>query len=104
MLKRVEFENVMDNGQKKKVDNICTVFWLRNGLGHKRLGIISSRKVGKAVVRNYTKRKIREVFRRIKVKIQPPMDIVVIVGKGVIPLPFPVLEKKITQTLQQQLS
>jgi ribonuclease P protein component len=99
LLKRIEFEGVMEKGQKKKVDNICTIFWLPNGLDRQRLGVISSKKVGNAVVRNYTKRKIREVFRRIKVKIQPPVDIVVIVGKGLIPLPLPDLEKKIAQTL-----
>ena len=90
----------MDNGQKKKVEAICTIFWLQNGLDRQRLGVISSRKVGNAVVRNYAKRKIREVFRRIKTNIQPPVDIVVIVGKGVIALPFPVLEQKISQTLR----
>lgn len=99
LLKRCEFENVMNHGQRKKIGNSCTVFWLDNGLGHKRLGIIASKKVGNAVVRNYAKRRIREVFRGMKDAIQPARDIVVIVGKAVVELPFPVLEKQIAQSL-----
>lgn len=99
LLKRPEFENVMDHGQKKRLGDSCTVFWLSNGLAHKRLGIIASRKIGNAVVRNYAKRKIRAVFRVIKDAIQPPMDIVVIAGKGMIPMLLPVLEKKMAETL-----
>lgn len=35
----------------------------RNGLSHNRVGITVSKKLGKAVVRNRAKRRLREIFR-----------------------------------------
>ncbi|HVS00974.1 MAG TPA: ribonuclease P protein component [Thermoanaerobaculia bacterium] len=43
---------------------LATLHFVPNQLGHPRLGITASRKVGKAVVRQRLKRRIREVYRR----------------------------------------
>ena len=51
-------------------------------------------------MRNRTKRRIREIFRRNKERIRPALDIVVISGKGVDELPFSLLETKIMKILQ----
>jgi len=47
-----------------------------------RLGLAVSRKVGKAVVRNRTKRRLRDLFRRHQWEIKPPCDLVVIARPG----------------------
>jgi ribonuclease P protein component len=99
LAKRPQFEKVMDQGQKRKIENVCTLFFLPNDLNKKRLGIIASKKIGNAVVRNLVKRKIREVFRHIKDRIEPAMDIVIISGRDLISLPVSVLKKKIFQSL-----
>jgi ribonuclease P protein component len=50
----------------------------RNELGHSRLGVVASRKVGSAVVRNRVKRRLRELFRRHKELLREPIDLIVI--------------------------
>ena len=100
LAKRPQFEQV--NGTRAKnhrTGTFCTVFFLPNGLDRKRLGIIASKKIGGAVARNLTKRKIREVFRHIKGRIEPAMDIVIISGRDLVALPVSVIEKKIFQSL-----
>ena len=100
LLARSDFKKVMTQGRKKMVDRTCTLFFLPNSLGRKRLGIIASRKVGNAVDRNRAKRKIREIFRRHKNLGGQDVDIVVISARKLVNLPYATLEQKLTQTLQ----
>ncbi|MEE8207286.1 MAG: ribonuclease P protein component [Nitrospinaceae bacterium] len=100
LLARSDFEHVLNLGRKKPVDRTCTLFFLPNRLGRKRLGIIASRKVGNAVDRNRAKRKIREIFRRHKHLGERDMDIVVISAKKLVNLPYALLEQKLVKTLQ----
>ena len=99
LAKGTQFKEVMNEGQKHRTGTFCTVFFLPNGLNRKRLGIIASKKIGNAVARNLTKRKIREVFRHIKGRIEPAMDIVIVSGRDLVSLPVSVIEKKIFQSL-----
>ncbi len=52
------------------------------------------------MARNQAKRKIREIFRRHKKLGERNMDIVVISAKKLVNLPYAILERKLTQTLQ----
>ena len=53
------------------------LFGKPNELGHHRLGLTVSRKVGGAVVRNRIKRRFREIFRRFSADIPCHYDLVV---------------------------
>ena len=99
LAKRPEFKMVMDEGKKKRVERLCIIFSIPNGLGRRRLGIIASKKIGNAVARNRAKRRIREVFRHIKHRMEPALDIVVISGKDMVTLPHRVIEKKLSNAL-----
>ena len=57
---------------------LAIVHFAPNQLGHPRLGITASRKVGKAVVRQRLKRRIREIYRRWRDRgMLPPLDLVI---------------------------
>ncbi|MCF8719778.1 ribonuclease P protein component [Nitrospina gracilis] len=101
LLHRPQFKKIMAEGRKQRVEDLCTLFYLPNGLGHNRLGIIASRKIGNAVARNRAKRKIREVFRHHKQAGPAGMDIVVVSGRNLVPLPCTKLETKLANTLRR---
>jgi ribonuclease P protein component len=89
----------MEKGKKKRVERLCTIFSIPNELDRKRLGIIASKKIGNAVARNRAKRRIREVFRKLKHRMEPALDIVIISGKDMVTLPYRVIEKKLSNAL-----
>lgn len=60
-----------------------TVFGHPNTLGHCRLGVTVTRKVGGAVTRNRIKRWLREVFRRHRLEMNTGLDLVVNAHPGI---------------------
>jgi ribonuclease P protein component len=62
LLKTAEFDRVFRRRQSKS-DGMLVLYACENGLGHARLGLVVSRKVGPAVQRNRWKRCLREAFR-----------------------------------------
>ena len=69
--------------------NPClAVYCRKNNLGYSRLGLTVGVKLGKAVVRNRTRRRIREVYRLNEEKFQPGWDIVVVARTKAVEAPF----------------
>ena len=61
--------SVVIGGAESTTDSwrLCTCIET-NEHGETRLGVTASRKVGKAVVRHRTKRRVREIFRRFELR------------------------------------
>ena len=78
---REEFQQVYESGVHV-ADDVLVLQLFKTDRSETRLGLAVSRKVGNAVVRNYWKRIIREVFRQHKVTLPTGFDIVARPRKG----------------------
>ena len=65
-----------------------------------RIGLTVSRKVGKAVIRNRVKRRLREIFRRNKSHFPPAMDLVLIARPAAASAKFGALEEEVLRLSQ----
>ena len=80
------FDRVLRHGVRHRRGGI-TVVGLERGEGPPRVGLVVGRRVGKAVVRNRVKRRLRAALREIGLK--DGMDYVVIGSTAVAGVPFP---------------
>ena len=69
-------------------DSYLVLYARRNRLGENRVGITVSKKLGHAVVRNRTRRRLREVYRLNEHRFQPGWDIVVVARTRAVEAPF----------------
>ncbi len=73
---RRQFTTVYDKGRRVR-GSAVTVFGLENQLGHCRVGLTVTRKLGNAVARNRVKRILREIFRLNRLSATGSLDLVV---------------------------
>mgnify|MGYP000051893701 CR=1 FL=1 len=72
-----EFRRTYQKGVSA-VSPVMVLYCRKNRLGHHRLGLVSSTKLGHAVVRNRTRRRIKEAYRIHEGASFPGYDIVVV--------------------------
>ncbi len=65
----------------------------RNRTGTNRIGITTGKKLGHAVVRNRTRRRLREIYRLNEENFLPGFDIVVVARSRAVEAPFDKLTK-----------
>jgi ribonuclease P protein component len=91
-----EYAQVQRTG-RRVATRYLTMLGLPNEAGRDRLGIVASRRLGGAVVRNRAKRRLRDIFRRQQpdgapVRGQRPFDLVVIPRRELVDAPFTAVE------------
>ena len=69
-------------------DSYMVLYARRNRTGMNRVGITVGKKLGHAVVRNRTRRRLREIYRLNEQRFQPGWDIVVVARTRAVKAPF----------------
>lgn len=82
-----EFRRLYQHG-RSAVAPAMVVYCRRGKTGGSRLGITVSTKLGKAVVRNRIKRRLREVYRLSLPHLKPGYDVVLVGRSRALDLPF----------------
>ena len=67
-----------DNADTKQLNGLLVLYARPNRTGNNRVGVTVSKKLGKAVVRNRVRRRLREVYRLNEDKFLSGWDIVVV--------------------------
>ena len=69
-------------------DSCMVLYARRNREGKNRVGFTVSKKLGHAVVRNRTRRRLREVYRLNESALKPGYDIVIVARSRAVEAPF----------------
>ncbi|MCR4430274.1 MAG: ribonuclease P protein component [Tepidanaerobacteraceae bacterium] len=100
LTKNFEFKNVYRAGRRFSCPYF-NIYIKKNNLEATRLGVSISRKIGKSVVRNRIKRRIKEAFRRNMNSIKKGFDIVISVKKEMIQLDYESIKREMKNILKR---
>ena len=82
-----EFRRMYQRG-KSAVSGSMVVYCRKNKLGHNRLGLTASTKLGHAVVRNRCRRRMREVYRLNSPALRQGYDLILVARGRLIGAPW----------------
>ena len=98
--KNYEFRRLYQRGASAAGGSMV-VYCRKNKLGHNRLGLTSSVKLGHAVVRNRVRRRFRELYRLHRADMLPGWDIIMVGRVRAAELPYHKLEKQYLRCLAE---
>ena len=88
-----EFRRTYQKGVSA-VSPVMVLYCRKNRLGRNRLGLVSSTKLGHAVVRNRCRRRLREVYRLEKPQLKTGYDIILVARSRTATAPWRELQKQ----------
>lgn len=95
-----EFKRVYRRG-KSNADYNLVVYFFKNYKKHNRLGVTVSNKLGKAVLRNKIKRRIKNSFHHNASDIKTSYDIVIVARSGAATSDFAAIDKSLVKNLKK---
>jgi ribonuclease P protein component len=95
-----DFNKVFKKGLKFDSKALKILAYINEGQQIRRLGLVTPKKVGTAVIRNRTKRRLREIFRTNKHSLQPGLDLIFISKQETASLDYGSLKKIILDSLE----
>lgn len=78
-----EFRRLRASGQRVARGCLLANWAVNTGGSRSRLGVVTSRRIGSAVVRNRARRLMREVFRLHQTDFREPVDLVLVARPGI---------------------
>lgn len=105
MTRRREFTDAYERG-RKVFARYAVVFAIPNDRSYARIGVTTTRKVGKAVARNRMKRWVREVFRLDRAALHlddKGVDIVVNVRRDALEAPWPEFRRDLDRAMRRAI-
>ncbi|HEX2908317.1 MAG TPA: ribonuclease P protein component [Phototrophicaceae bacterium] len=103
---RFRLRNSDDFARMRREGRTCTgggllLGVLPNGLEHNRYGFVTSKQVGKAVVRNRVRRLLREAVRQLHPRLKPGVDVVLVARPSLVEKPFSAIQRTVEQLCYQ---
>ena len=98
--KNKEFKKVYSTGESRATANLV-LYTKPNNLEDNRYGFSISKKIGKAVIRNKLRRRLKEILRLNDAKIKKGYDLIFIARKAVVELDYKKLERNVYKLLQK---
>ena len=95
-----EFRRIYRKG-RSAVSPCMVVYCQRNRAGASRLGVTVSTKLGKAVVRNKVRRRLREIYRLNREHMVPGYDVIVVARTRAAAAPYRRLEREYLSLLNK---
>ena len=96
-----DFRNNKENGERLAKGCLLANWQVLPTNSFSRLGVVTSKRIGKAVIRNRARRLIRECFRLHKYKFINKIDLILIARKSIAKYSFHEVEKDFIELLKK---
>jgi len=96
-----DFSRVRRQGERLAIGCLLANWQRMPAQSHSRLGVVTSGKIGNAVIRNRARRLLRESFRLHQRELVCPVDLVVVARASIVGKNFAVVEKDFMAMLRK---